>query len=86
MGNSPVDSKREEIILETEDPAFREKVYQHACRLTGNTTDAEKYMQEALTRFVSMVKNKTSLKELERIHPLPYVFKILGNIHRDRRS
>jgi hypothetical protein len=86
MDNSPIERKKEDLIRVTRDPAFQREVYEYACKLTGNTMNAENYMQEALRRFISMVKNKTSLKELERIHPLPYVFMIVDKIHTDRRS
>jgi DNA-directed RNA polymerase specialized sigma24 family protein len=86
MGDTSVEGKKKELIRVTEDPAFRNKVYQYAYKLTRNTMDAENYVQEALTRFVSEVKNKISLKELNRMQPLQYISKILDNIHADRRS
>jgi RNA polymerase sigma factor (sigma-70 family) len=83
MENTPIERKQEELIRSTEDPAFREKVHQHAYKLTGNRMDAEDYSQEALTRFISIVKSKTSIEELEGMRPLPYVAVILRNMHAD---
>jgi RNA polymerase sigma factor (sigma-70 family) len=83
MENTPIERKKEELIRSTEDPAFREKVHQYAYKLTGNRMDAEDYSQEALTRFISIVKSKTSIEELERMRPLPYVSVILRNMHAD---
>jgi RNA polymerase sigma factor (sigma-70 family) len=83
MENTPIKRKKEELIRSTEDQAFREKVHQCAYKLTGNRMDAEDYSQEALTRFISVVKSKTSIEELERMRPLPYVSVILRNMHAD---
>lgn len=85
MGNTPIESKKTELIRVTEDPAFQNEVRQYAYKLTRNRMDAEKYTQEALTRFISMVKNKTSLRELERIRPLLYISTVLEAIHKDRK-
>ena len=84
MENTPIERKKEDLIRGTEDPVFREKVKMCAYKLAGNRMDAEDYSQEALTRFISMVRNKTSVEELERMQPLPYVSAILRNMHADK--
>lgn len=86
MEKTPLERKRDELIRRTEDPAFRRRIDQYAYKLTGKRMDAERYTQEAIARFISMVKNKTSLRELERIDPLPYISTVLDAIHRDRKS
>ena len=84
MEKTPIERKKEDLIRGTEDPVFREKVQRFAYNLTRNRMDAEDYSQEALTRFISQVKNKTSIEELERMQPLPYVSTILRNMHADK--
>jgi DNA-directed RNA polymerase specialized sigma24 family protein len=81
MGDTSIEDKKDDLIRLTEDPAFRRTVYQRAYKLTGNALDADNYVQEALARFISEVRNKTSLKELTRMRPLPYISMILKKIH-----
>ncbi|MBV9228232.1 MAG: sigma-70 family RNA polymerase sigma factor [Chloroflexi bacterium] len=84
-GDTSIERAKDALIRSTEDPAFRKKAYQRAYQLAGNKDDAEDYLQEALKRFISAIKDKTSLEEIKRIKqdPLPYVYVTLRNIHTD---
>jgi DNA-directed RNA polymerase specialized sigma24 family protein len=84
MGDTSIESKKSDLIHVTEDPDFQRTVYQYAYKLAGNAPDAESYVQEALARFILEVNNKTSLNELERMRPLPYISTILKGIHANR--
>jgi len=81
-----LEREKDALIHSTGDSAFQRKVYRRAYQLTGKKEDAEDYRQEALERFISAVRNKTSLEEIRRIKqdPFPYVCVILRNMHVDK--
>lgn len=83
-GDASIECRIDELIRAIEDPILQKKVYQCAYKLTRNKADAQDYSQEAITRFISAVRNKTSFEEIERMRPLPYVYVILRNMHRDK--
>jgi DNA-directed RNA polymerase specialized sigma24 family protein len=81
-----VEQRRNELIQSTKDLDFKNKVSRCAYKIVGNKIDADDYSQEAIARFISWVKNKTSLTEMESIKVDKYVYQIVRNIHKDRWS
>jgi RNA polymerase sigma factor (sigma-70 family) len=80
-----ISRRKEELISSVEDPAFRRQVYQRAYLLCKEKRDAEDDAQDAIARFISAVKNKKSLQEIEHMNPLSYIAAILKNINIDRQ-
>jgi len=77
--------KKDELIRLVGEPRFLAEVRKCASYLTKGGRDAEDDVQEAIVRFISAVKSKNSLEELEHMKPLPYIFMILKNINMDKQ-
>lgn len=79
--------KQAELINAVGDADVLKKAYQRAYELTGEHMDAQDDSQEAIKRFILMVRSKTKLVELEEIErkgPLPYIYKLLPWVKAER--